>query len=162
TQGAQQVVITGIGTVEPNGEMQVTPTTSVSYTLIAYGPVNNVSAVVVVQIGGTSSGGGEGANHPPVANAGPDRTVNQQFITLDGTASYDPDNNPITYRWRSIGNKQAIIMNPETPTPTVNAFNGGPGEYIFELTVTDSYGAFSVDRVRIMLSGEPTPSAPIP
>ncbi len=162
TQGAQQVVITGIGTVEPSGEMQVTPAASVSYTLIAYGPVNNVSAVVVVHIGGTSTGGGEGANRPPVANAGPDRTVNQQFITLDGTASFDPDNNPMTYRWRSIGNKRAVIVNPETPTPTINAFNGGPGEYIFELTVTDSYGAFSVDTVRIILSGEPTPSAPLP
>ncbi len=163
TQGAQQVVITGIGTVDPSGQMQVTPTTSVSYTLIAYGPVNNASAVVVVQIGGTSGGGGAGANRPPVANAGPDRTVNQQFITLDGTGSFDPDSNPLTYRWRSIGNKQAVIINAETPTPTINAFNGGPGEYIFELTVTDSFGAFTVDTVRIILSGDaPTNPNPAP
>ncbi len=163
TQGAQQVVITGIGTVDPSGQMQVTPAASVSYTLIAYGPVNNASAVVVVQIGGTTGGGGAGANRPPVANAGPDRTVNQQFITLDGTGSFDPDGNPLTYRWRSIGNKQAVIINAETPTPTINAFNGGPGEYIFELTVTDSFGAFTVDTVRIILSGEaPTNPNPAP
>lgn len=163
TQGAQQVVITGIGTVDPSGQMQVTPAASVSYTLIAYGPVNNASAVVVVQIGGTSGGGGAGANRPPVANAGPDRTVNQQFITLDGTGSFDPDSNPLTYRWRSIGNKQAVIINAETPTPTINAFNGGPGEYIFELTVTDSFGAFTVDTVRIILSGDaPTNPNPAP
>lgn len=162
TQGAQQVVITGIGTVEPSGQMQVTPTVSVSYTLIAYGPVNNASAVVVVQVGGQTPGGGTGgANRPPVANAGPDRTVNQHFITLDGTASFDPDGNPITYRWRSIGNKQANIINAETPTPTINAFNGGPGEYIFELTVTDSFGAFTVDTVRIILSGD-APPVPTP
>ena len=161
TQGAQQVVITGIGTVDPSGQMQVTPSVSVSYTLIAYGPVNNASAVVVVQIGGTSGGGGAGANRPPVANAGPDRTVNQQFITLDGTSSFDPDGNPLTYRWRSIGNKQAVIINAETPTPTINAFNGGPGEYLFELTVTDSFGAFTVDTVRIILSGD-APSNPNP
>lgn len=158
TTGAQQVVITGIGTVEPTGQMQVTPTVSVSYTLIAYGPVNNASAVVVVQIGTTPGGGSGGANRPPVANAGPDRTVNQHFITLDGTGSFDPDSNPVTYRWRSIGSKQATIINAETPTPTVNAFNGGPGEYIFELTVTDSFGAFSVDTVRIILSGDAPPS----
>jgi hypothetical protein len=164
TQGAQQVVITGIGNVEPSGQMQVTPTVSVSYTLIAYGPVNNASAVVVVQVGGQKPGGGTGgANRPPVANAGPDRTVNQHFITLDGTGSFDPDGDPITYRWRSIGNKQANIINPETPTPTINAFNGGPGEYIFELTVTDSFGAFSVDTVRIILSGDAPPvPAPAP
>jgi hypothetical protein len=144
--------------------MQVTPTVSVSYTLIAYGPVNNASAVVVVQVGGQKPGGGTGgANRPPVANAGPDRTVNQHFITLDGTGSFDPDGDPITYRWRSIGNKQANIINPETPTPTINAFNGGPGEYIFELTVTDSFGAFSVDTVRIILSGDAPPvPAPAP
>jgi hypothetical protein len=162
TQGAQQVVITGIGNVEPSGQMQVTPTVSVSYTLIAYGPVNNASAVVVVQVGGQTPGGGTGgANRPPVANAGPDRTVNQHFITLDGTASFDPDGNPVTYRWRSIGNKQANIINAETPTPTINAFNGGPGEYIFELTVTDSFGAFTVDTVRIILSGD-APPVPTP
>ena len=36
----------------------------------------------------------------PVANAGPDQTVNEKtIVTLNGLASYDPDGNPLTYKW---------------------------------------------------------------
>ena len=68
--------------------MQVTPTTSVSYTLIAYGPVNN-DAVVVSRLAALP----EAALRCKPASGGEcrsDRTVNQQFITLDGTGSFDP------------------------------------------------------------------------
>jgi hypothetical protein len=152
TEGAQEVVITGIGTVAPSGSMQVTPSSSVSYTLLAYGSVTNASAVVFVQVGGTGGPSGPGANQPPVASAGPDRTVNTFQFMLDGTGSFDPDNNPITYRWRQISGAPSTIINPESPTPSVNAFVGGPGTYVYELTVTDSFGAFSSDTVRIIVT----------
>jgi hypothetical protein len=32
-----------------------------------------------------------GANHPPIANAGPSRYVASGSVTLDGSGSYDPD-----------------------------------------------------------------------
>ena len=43
-------------------------------------------------------------NQPPVANAGPDQFVEQSspqgaMVTLNGTASYDPDNDTLTYSW---------------------------------------------------------------
>lgn len=152
TEGAQEVVITGIGPVASSGSMQVTPSASISYNLIAYGPVNNASAVVVVQVGGTGGPGGDGGNRPPVANAGPDRTVNTVMFGLDGSASFDPDNNPILFMWRQLSGVPTTIINPESPTPSVNAFVGGPGTYVFELTVTDSFGAFSTDTVRIVVT----------
>lgn len=152
TEGATEVVITGIGTVEASGTRQVTPTAGASYTLIAYGPVNNASAVVVVQVGGSDGGtGGPGGNRPPVANAGPDRTVNDVMFPLDGTGSSDPDGNPLTYSWRVIGNPAARVINPESPTPTGFIYGGSDATVTFELTVTDSYGAYSVDTVRIVL-----------
>ncbi|PIP17259.1 MAG: hypothetical protein COX44_00885 [Candidatus Portnoybacteria bacterium CG23_combo_of_CG06-09_8_20_14_all_37_13] len=39
-------------------------------------------------------------NHPPKANAGTDKTVQpNQTIILDGSGSYDPDNDQLTYKW---------------------------------------------------------------
>ncbi len=147
TEGATEVIITGVGTVATSGSVEVSPSAAVSYTLIAYGPGNSVSAVVVIQGPGS---GGAGGNQPPVANAGPDRNVTQGTFTLDGSASFDPDGNPLTYRWRQLSGNRSNIVNPESPTATVVANVGGPGVYVYELTVTDSFGAFTVDTVRII------------
>jgi len=47
-------------------------------------------------------------NQPPVANAGPDQTVEQTspqgaMVTLNGTGSYDPENDTLTYKWTWTG-----------------------------------------------------------
>ena len=78
-------------------------------------------------------------NVPPVANAGPARsTPPGQPVTLDGTASHDPNNTSITYSWRIVQQppgSHPILTNANTATPTLTA--DVPGVYTLQLTVSD-------------------------
>ncbi len=58
-------------------------------------------------------------NHPPVANAGPDQTVNENsFANLDGTGSSDPDGDPLTFLWTQIVGPSVTLFIPTSSTPT--------------------------------------------
>ncbi len=152
TENATEVVITGVGSVPVNGTMTVNPAQNVTYTLIAYGKRSSAEAFVQVTVGpaGTPDGGGSG-NRPPVANAGPDIETSQQLIFLDGSASFDPDGDPITYSWRSLTPYlPSEIYAGASARPEVR-LSGGNGTYVFELTVTDSHGASSRDTVQVTL-----------
>jgi len=77
-------------------------------------------------------------NQPPVAVITPEtQTAILPFLTLDGSKSYDPDGDPITFSWRSIG-QPVTILAPTSPTPQVQF--PGRAYYTFELTVTDDKG----------------------
>ncbi len=139
TENATEVIITGVGPVPVNGSITVNPATDTTYTLVAYGRRSQVSAVLIVRVG---------ANNAPVANAGPSQVVMSSTITLDGSLSYDPDGDPITYSWRVIGNARADIYGANTARPSV-LLSSGYASYVFELTVTDSKRASSTATVRV-------------
>jgi hypothetical protein len=51
------------------------------------------------------------SNNPPVADAGSDQIVNEgDTVLLDGTASYDPDDDEITYYWTT---PEGIVLNDD-------------------------------------------------
>jgi hypothetical protein len=91
------------------------------------------------------------SNLPPVANAGPDQIVTTgTSVQLDGTASSDPDNNPLNYIWllaeKPTGSK-AQLTSIYFPKPTFTC--DLPGTYQANLYVNDSIEVSPIDSVTI-------------
>jgi uncharacterized repeat protein (TIGR01451 family) len=108
------------------------------------------------QTGGDTDGD---CNAPPVANAGADQTVECAGgltpVTLDGSASSDPDGDtPLTYEWR----EGATVLGTTVTLNTSFAF----GPHTITLKVTDPFGAFNEDTVNINVvdTSDPMITAP--
>ena len=94
------------------------------------------------------------SNAPPVANAGPNQLVGQEvLVTLDASASTDPDDGIASYKWEQIAGplpfvtlSDASAVNPTFTSPTVG--QGGEA-LVFKLTVTDVGGLKATDTVII-------------
>jgi uncharacterized repeat protein (TIGR02543 family) len=87
-------------------------------------------------------------NRAPIANAGPDQTVYvNSTVTLNGSASYDPDNNlPLTFGWSPVTLGRALSVTTFTAPAT-------PQVLTFTLIVTDSLGLASTpDTVVVTVS----------
>jgi hypothetical protein len=75
----------------------------------------------------------------------------QMENTLDGMKSTDPEGESLTYSWKSTG-KTASITGANTATPIVQ-LQEGPGDYTFELIVTDPQGASSAATATLIYKG---------
>lgn len=55
-------------------------------------------------------------NLPPVVTPGPNRTVESgDWVTLDGTGTYDPESQPITYAWVQQSPGTPVAIGPGNP-----------------------------------------------
>lgn len=95
---------------------------------------------------GSSSSSGGANNATPVANAGPAQTVNSgATVTLNGTASSDPDGSVATYAWTQTGGAAVSLSNAAAAQPTFPApISASVSTLTFSLVVTDNRGARSV------------------
>ncbi|MGB8194866.1 MAG: PKD domain-containing protein, partial [Chitinophagaceae bacterium] len=97
-------------------------------------------------------------NVPPVANAGVDQSIQlpTNSVTLNGSASTDPDGTITAYVWSKIaGPTQYNIATPGSVTTAVN--NLAAGTYSFRLLITDSRGESDDDTVVITVAAPPPP-----
>jgi len=76
---------------------------------------------------------------PPIADAGPNQLgVNAGSITLDGTGSYDPLGETLTFTWTQISGSPVTLSTPNAAKTTFTAASGQT--YSFRLTVKNTDG----------------------
>src|SRR5215217_2252453 len=95
-------------------------------------------------------------NHRPVADAGPDLTVNEkQVILLNNSKGSDPDpEDTIIYKWRQIGGSPFVrLSNNNTATPVFNAPLDIPADtkFILQFSVTDNHGLNDTDIMNVLV-----------
>jgi sugar lactone lactonase YvrE len=97
---------------------------------------------------------GAPANTPPIAEAGSIDPVEASgtltAVTLDGSASSDPDGDPLTYAWTSEG-----TLLGETAILTVLL---GLGTHVLTLTVDDGRGGVASDAVEVIVRDTTAPA----
>jgi LmbE family N-acetylglucosaminyl deacetylase len=97
-----------------------------------------------------------GINRPPIANAGPNQTVaSLAQVTLNGTASRDPNNDPLSFMWSQIAGTAVSLSNPAAASPTFSAPEATPGAQLlrFQLVVADAEFSSAPDQVDILVPG---------
>ena len=97
----------------------------------------------------------DNANQVPIANAGSSIVAAVgQTITLDGSASYDPDGTPVSYIWSQTSGTQMSLSNPNTANPSF--VDGQAGVYVFGLKVYDGTDTSSSSAVTVTVQSNTT------
>jgi hypothetical protein len=94
------------------------------------------------------------AGEAPVANAGPDQSVETgATVALDGTASFDPDGKPLSYTWTQAGGPDVTggAGHLTGPEPSFTAPSAA-SILDFELVVSDGLASSLPDPIRIYVS----------
>ena len=101
------------------------------------------------------------ASNWPIADAGPDQTGVWEgaLVTLDGSGSSDPDDDPLRYRWNQLSGESVVLSSQNIVNPTFTVPEGLTAEAVlrFRLLVTDPSGRFDSDTVTVTVDPEAEP-----
>ena len=99
-------------------------------------------------------------NDPPTARAGDDRTVPANtMVTLDGTASSDPEGQSLTYLWSPKSGTGFELSSDSVTSPTFTPMVAGT--LTFTLSVDDGVNPAVTDTVTVTVTDTPPPPGPI-
>lgn len=94
-------------------------------------------------------------NTAPIAIAGDDISVYvNNLVTLDGSASSDPENDTLTYTWIQKEGPSTVLIESEIVNPTFTPDE--TGTYVFKLMVNDGI-LDGFDSIIITVSEQPAP-----
>ena len=80
-------------------------------------------------------------------------------VVLSATSSYDNERDSMEFYWNQFSGNNVADINDSREKSTLN-FEAEAGNYGFELTVTDNYGASCIDTFWVNVSPEPN-SCPV-
>jgi len=139
---------------------------SMGYTTDNPAKINNV-VVLIPGIAGLYSAAAAGtltfsasSVTPPGSNTGPSivftpsatQATAQKQLVLDASQSTDPNGLQLTFVWTQVSGPAAAINFGNTANPLIT-FAGGKGDYVFQVTATNSKGVWSMATTTITYNG---------
>ena len=100
----------------------------------------------------------------PTSDAGSDQlgVWEGALVTLDGSGSSHPDDDPLRYRWNQLSGQPVVLSSQNVVNSTFTAPQGLTAEAVlqFRLLVTDPEGRFDSDTVTVTVDPEAEPPPP--
>lgn len=95
----------------------------------------------------------EQANHPPIANAGPDQSARMgAIVTLDGTGSFDREGQPLAYSWTQTSGPEVTLNGTTSVRPTFTSPDVRDNTTLtFSLEVNNGRRGSGADTVSIIV-----------
>lgn len=95
-------------------------------------------------------------NQPPTADAGPDQTVEKGTIVRLQGDGFDPDGDPLLFRWSQLDGPIVTLDDPTSRSPSfdTSSITQSSGTVRFQLTVSDGFGGLARDVVAVRITAE--------